>query len=107
MNEITMLLAADKFIKLALEEDINSEDVTTNSVMPEYKKGEVQLICKEDGIIAGLSVFERVFTMLDAKTKVSFDVKDGDSVTCGQHLATVEGDIRVLLSGERTALNYL
>ena len=107
MNEITMLLAADKFIKLALEEDINSEDVTTNSVMPEYKKGEVQLICKEDGIIAGLSVFERVFTMLDAKTKVSFDVKDGDTVTCGQHLATVEGDIRVLLSGERTALNYL
>ncbi len=107
MNEITMLLAADKFIKLALEEDINSEDVTTNSVMPEYKKGEVQLICKEDGIIAGLSVFERVFTMLDAKTKVSFDVKDGDTVTSGQHLATVEGDIRVLLSGERTALNYL
>lgn len=107
MNEITMLLAADKFIRLALEEDINSEDVTTNSVMPEYKKGEVQLICKEDGIIAGLSVFERVFTMLDADTKVSFDVKDGDTVTCGQHLATVEGDIRVLLSGERTALNYL
>lgn len=59
MNEITMLLAADKFIRLALEEDINSEDVTTNSVMPEYKKGEVQLICKEDGIIAGLGVFER------------------------------------------------
>lgn len=107
MNEITMLLAADKFIRLALEEDINSEDVTTNSVMPEYKKGEVQLICKEDGIIAGLSVFERVFTMLDAQTKVSFDVKDGDTVKCGQHLATVEGDIRVLLSGERTALNYL
>lgn len=107
MNEITMLLAADKFIRLALEEDINSEDVTTNSVMPEYKKGEVQLICKEDGIIAGLGVFERVFTLLDPETKVSFDVKDGDAVTCGQHLATVTGDIRVLLSGERTALNYL
>ena len=107
MNEITMLLAADKFIRLALEEDINSEDVTTNSVMPEYKKGEVQLICKEDGIIAGLGVFERVFTMLDPATKVTFDVKDGDAVKNGQHLATVEGDIRVLLSGERTALNYL
>ena len=107
MNEITMLLAADKFIRFALEEDINSEDVTTNSVMPEYKKGEVQLICKEDGIIAGLGVFERVFTLLDPETKVIFDVKDGDKVTCGQHLATVTGDIRVLLSGERTALNYL
>lgn len=107
MNEITMLLAADKFIRLALEEDINSEDVTTNSVMPEYKRGEVQLICKEDGIMAGLAVFERVFTMLDPATKVTFDVKDGDAVTKGQHLATVEGDIRVLLSGERTALNYL
>lgn len=107
MNEITMKLAADKFIRLALEEDINSEDVTTNSVMPEYKKGDVQLICKEDGIIAGLGVFERVFTLLDPNTKVSFDVKDGDEVKNGQHLATVEGDIRVLLSGERTALNYL
>ncbi len=107
MNEITMKLAADKFIRLALEEDINSEDVTTNSVMPEYKKGDVQLICKEDGIIAGLGVFERVFTLLDPNTKVTFDVKDGDEVKNGQHLATVEGDIRVLLSGERTALNYL
>lgn len=107
MNEITMKLAADKFIRLALEEDINSEDVTTNSVMPEYKKGDVQLICKEDGIIAGLGVFERVFTLLDPDTKVTFDVKDGDEVKNGQHLATVEGDIRVLLSGERTALNYL
>lgn len=108
MNQITMLLAADRFIRLALEEDINSEDVTTNSVMREYKKGEVQLICKEDGIIAGLGIFERVFTMLDPETKVIFDdVKDGDAVKKGQHLATVVGDIRVLLSGERTALNYL
>lgn len=107
MNQITMLLAADKFIRLALEEDINSEDVTTNSVMPQYKKGEVQLICKENGIVAGLGVFERVFTLLDPETKVIFDVKDGDEVKKGQHLATVVGDIRVLLSGERTALNYL
>lgn len=107
MNEITMLLAADKFIRLALEEDINCEDVTTNSVMPEYKKGEVQLICKEDGVIAGLSVFERVFALLDPNTEIIFDVKDGEYVKKGQHLATLTGDIRVLLSGERTALNYL
>lgn len=107
MNDITMLLAADKFIRLALEEDINSEDVTTNSVMPGYQKGEVQLICKEDGIIAGLKVFERVFTILDPQTQIVFDVKDGDKVSKGQQLATVMGDIRVLLSGERTALNYL
>lgn len=107
MNPITMQLAADKYIRLALEEDINSEDVTTNSVMPEYKKGEVQLICKEDGIIAGLQIFERVFTLLDPETEVIFDVKDGNAVKKGQHLATVSGDIRVLLSGERTALNYL
>lgn len=113
MDRITMLLNVDKFIKLALEEDISSEDVTTNSVMPDYKKGEVQLICKEDGIIAGLSVFERVFTMLDPATEVKYaeyngrPVKDGDMVTKGELLAVVTGDIRVLLSGERTALNYL
>lgn len=76
-------------------------------MMPEYKKGEVQLICKEDGIIAGLPIFERVFLLLDPRTKVTFDVKDGDRVEKGRHLATVTGDIRVLLSGERTALNYL
>ena len=102
-----MLLAADEFIKMALEEDINSEDVTTNSVMPHYKKGQVELICKEDGIVAGLQVFQRVFQLLDPKTEVVFDVQDGESVQKGQHMATVVGDIRVLLSGERTALNYL
>ena len=102
-----MLLAADKFIKMALEEDINSEDVTTNSVMPHYQKGQVELICKEDGIVAGLQVFQRVFQLLDPKTEVVFDVQDGEFVQKGQHMATVVGDIRVLLSGERTALNYL
>lgn len=102
-----MLLAADKFIKMALEEDINSEDVTTNSVMPHYKKGQVELICKEDGIVAGLQVFQRVFQLLAPKTEVVFDVQDGEVVQKGQHMATVVGDIRVLLSGERTALNYL
>lgn len=107
MNPITMQLVADKFIRMALEEDINGEDVSTVSIMPDYKKGEVQLICKEDGIIAGLQIFERVFTMLDPNTCVKFEVKDGDLVTNGQLMATVTGDIRVLLSGERTALNYL
>ena len=107
MNPITMQLVADKYIRLALEEDINSEDVSTNAVMPEAKPGEVDLLCKQDGIIAGLKIFERVFTMLDPETRVEFFVKDGDRVKNGQLMATVHGDIRVLLSGERTALNYL
>lgn len=107
MNSITIKLVADKYIQMALEEDINYEDVSTNAVMPNYKKGEVQLICKEDGIVAGLTVFERVFTLLDKDTKVVYNVKDGDVVQKGTVLAMVTGDIRVLLSGERTALNYL
>ena len=107
MNNITMKLNADDLILSALKEDITSEDITTNSVMPEYKLGEVELICKEDGVIAGLEVFKRVFTLLDENTEVSFNCKDGDRVTKGQKLGIVKGDIRVLLSGERTALNYL
>lgn len=107
MNPITMQLVADKYIRMALEEDIHSEDVSTNAVMPEHREADVQLICKEDGVIAGLPVFERVFWMLDANTGVDFKVKDGDEVKCGQLLAVVTGDARVLLSGERTALNYL
>ena len=107
MNPITMQLAADQYIRLALQEDINSEDVSTNAVMPAYKKGEVQLICKEDGLIAGLDVFKRVFTLLDPETNIIFHVEDGERVTKGQGLALLTGDVRVLLSGERTALNYL
>ena len=107
MNNITMKLNVDDQILSALKEDITSEDITTNSVMPEYQAGEVELICKEDGIIAGLDVFKRVFELLDADTKVEFFCKDGDKVEKGQKLAIVRGDIRVLLSGERTALNYL
>lgn len=113
MNPITLRLIADKYIKIALEEDINSEDVSTNAVMPEYKKGEVYLFAKEDGIIAGLQIFERVFKLLDENTEVTFietngrTIQDGDRVEEGQALAVVTGDIRVLLSGERTALNYL
>ncbi|OUQ45145.1 nicotinate-nucleotide diphosphorylase (carboxylating) [Drancourtella sp. An12] len=107
MNEITMKLVADKLIMQALEEDITSEDITTNAVMRERREGEVDLICKEDGIIAGLWVFERVFTLLDPSTRVTLFVKDGDEVKKGQKMGVVAGDIRVLLSGERTALNYL
>lgn len=102
-----MQLNADSLILQALAEDITSEDITTNAVMREAKKGEVQLICKQDGVIAGLDVFERVFTLLDDTTNVEFYCKDGDEVKNGQLMATVTGDIRVLLSGERTALNYL
>lgn len=107
MNDITMLLQAEPLIRQALQEDISSEDISTNAVMPEYRLGTVELICKQDGIIAGLPVFQRVFQMLDSATKVEFFAKDGDKVTKGQKLAVVSGDIRVLLSGERTALNYL
>lgn len=107
MNSITMKLNADNLILSALQEDITSEDITTNSVMPCYQLGEVDLICKEDGVIAGLDVFKRVFELLDEKTEVAFTVKDGDLVTNGQKIGLVKGDIRVLLSGERTALNYL
>ena len=97
-----MLLAADKFIKMALEEDINSEDVTTNSVMPHYKKGQVELICKEDGIVACLQVFQRVFQLLDPKTEVGFDVQDGEVVQKGQHMATVVGTKTTLLDTRKT-----
>ena len=107
MNDITMRLQADHLILEALKEDISSEDVTTNSVMKEAVQGEVQLICKQDGIIAGLDVFKRVFELLDENTKVTFYYKDGDTVTKGQLMGIVTGDIRVLLSGERVALNYL
>lgn len=107
MNQITMELNADHLILQALQEDITSEDITTNAVMPNYQKGQVQLICKEDGVIAGLPVFERVFTLLDPQVEIEFTCKDGDTVKKGQLMGVLTGDIRVLLSGERTALNYL
>lgn len=106
-DQVTMKLNVDPFILGALKEDITSEDVSTNSVMPHPQAGEVDLICKQDGIICGLQVFERVFTLLDEATKVEFFVQDGDEVKAGQLMAKVHGDIRTLLCGERTALNYL
>ncbi len=107
MNEITMKCNADALILQALQEDITSEDITTNAVMPEAKQGRVELICKQDGIIAGLDVFARTFHLLDPSVEIQFNCKDGDKVTNGQLMAVLTGDIRVLLSGERVALNYL
>ena len=107
MNPITRTLNVDNLLLLALQEDISSEDVTTNAVMPKACQGTVQLLCKQDGVIAGMEVFARVFTLLDEQTEMIPYVKDGDEVKKGDLLATVNGDIRVLLSGERTALNYL
>lgn len=106
MREL-MNLNVDHLILQALREDITSEDITTNSVMPEYRLGEVDLICKQDGVLAGLDVFKRVFELLDTKTAFDMQAKDGDMVKNGQLLGKVTGDIRVLLEGERTALNYL
>ena len=107
MNEITMKMQADQLIRMALQEDITSEDVSTSAVMPTATKGTVELIAKEDGVIAGLDIYARVFTILDEKTEIDFYCKDGDEVKKGELMATVTGDIRVLLSGERVALNYL
>ena len=107
MNDITTRLNMDNLILMALREDISSEDITTNSVMREAKLGTVKLICKQDGVIAGLDVFQRTFELLDEKTQVKRYFKDGDEVKKGDHLADVTGDIRVILSGERVALNYL
>ena len=107
MNKITMTLNVDHLIKEALQEDISSEDVTTNAVMKEAVTGEVQLICKQDGVVAGLDVFRRVFEILDENVKIDFYCKDGDEVKKGELMGVVTGDIRALLSGERVALNYL
>ncbi len=106
-DPVTLSLNADPLILSALKEDITSEDVSTNSVMPVSRPGTADLICKEDGVICGLQVFARVFELLDPDTQISFDVTEGEAVTKGQHLASVTGDIRIILSGERTALNYL
>ena len=106
-NNITMTLNVDELILSALQEDISSEDVTTNAVMPKAQKGEAQLICKQDGVLAGLFVFRRVFELLDQDIEVRFQFADGDQVKKGDLIGIITGDIRAILSGERTALNYL
>ena len=107
MNEITMKMQADQLIRMALQEDITSEDVSTNAVMPTATRGTVDLIAKEDGVVAGLEIYARVFKILDEKTEIELHCKDGDEVKKGELMATVTGDIRVLLSGERVAVNDL
>ncbi len=106
-NKITMTLNVDNLILMALQEDISSEDVTTNAVMPTEQNGQAQLICKQDGVLAGLYVFQRVFELLDQRMQVEFHFKDGEQVKKGDLIGTLTGDIRAILSGERTALNYL
>ncbi|MCH4167475.1 MAG: carboxylating nicotinate-nucleotide diphosphorylase [Megasphaera sp.] len=107
MNQITMKLQADPLLLSALREDITSEDVSTNAIMPADCCGEVELLCKQEGVIAGLDVFARVFTLLDETVHITWEAADGDDVKQGQRLAVLQGSIRTLLSGERVALNYL
>lgn len=106
-DQVALKLNVDPLIMSALREDITSEDVSANSVMRRPQKGEADLICKEDGIVCGLQIFERVFTLLDEKSELDLSVKDGDAVKRGQVMAKLRGDIRAILCGERTALNYL
>ena len=106
-DQVTMRLNAEPLIRSALREDITSEDVSTNCVMPEPRLGEVDLICKQDGVLCGMQVFARVFTLLDESTQITTFARDGEEIKAGQRIAVIRGDIRVLLSGERTALNYL
>ncbi|TGY66905.1 carboxylating nicotinate-nucleotide diphosphorylase [Dubosiella muris] len=107
MNDVVMKLNADPYILSALQEDVTSEDVSTNAIMPEKRLGEAELICKQDGMICGLDVFKRVFTLLDEQSDVIFFCEEGQKVHNGQLLGKVIGDIRTILTGERTALNYL
>ena len=107
IDEITMKIRADELIRSALAEDVTNEDVSTACILRERTEGEADLLCKQDGVIAGLPVFARVFAILDDKTEVTFFAKDGDRVRKGQKLAKVRGDMRAILTGERTALNYL
>ena len=107
LETVSLKLNADELIKMALKEDISNEDVSTNAVLKGYKKGKADLICKQDGVICGLNVFERVFKILDENTEIKFFVKEGEKVAKSQHIAKITGDMRVILQGERTALNYL
>lgn len=107
LDNVSMALNADELIKMALKEDIFSEDVSTNAVLKGYKKGKADLICKQDGVICGLNVFERTFKILDGNVEIKFLVKEGEKVAKCQHIAEITGDMRVILQGERTALNYL
>lgn len=107
LDGVSMKLNADELIKMALREDISNEDVSTNAVLKGFKMGKADLICKQDGVICGLPVFERVFKILDENIGIKFLAKEGEKVKRSQHIAEITGDMRVILQGERTALNYL
>lgn len=107
LNGVTMKINVDDYIINTLKEDITSEDVSTNAVMPENKQGRADLICKQDGVICGLDVFERTFKLLDEASRFEANFKDGDYVKKGDLLGVIYGDVKAILSGERTALNYL
>lgn len=107
LNGVTMKINVDDYIINTLKEDITSEDVSTNAVMPEDKQGKADLICKQDGVICGLDVFERTFKLLDEASRFEANFKDGDYVKKGDLLGVIYGDVKAILSGERTALNYL
>lgn len=107
LNGVTMKLNVDDYIINTLKEDITSEDVSTNAVMPYDKMGRADLICKQDGIICGLDVFERTFKLLDSDSRFERNFSDGDKVCKGDLLGVIYGDVKVILSGERTGLNYL
>ena len=107
LNGVTMKINVDDYIINTLKEDITSEDVSTNAVMPEDKQGRADLICKQDGIVCGLDVFERTFKILDDTSRFEANFKDGDFVKKGDLIGVIYGDVKAILSGERTALNYL
>lgn len=107
INGVTMKINVDEYILNTLREDITSEDVSTNAVMPEDRQGKAELICKQDGVICGLGIFERTFKLLDESSHFETEVKDGDRVQKGQLIGVIYGDIKAILSGERTGLNYL
>ncbi|MBO7674089.1 MAG: carboxylating nicotinate-nucleotide diphosphorylase [Atopobiaceae bacterium] len=107
MDPSTLSVVMEKHIRASLEEDMPAGDISTDSVIPDRRQARVELLCKEDGIIAGMAIFVRTFELLDPTTTVTPLVRDGDKIRKGQMLATIEGDVRTLLSGERTALNYL
>lgn len=107
INGVTMRINVDEYLLNTLKEDITSEDVSTNAVMPEDKQGKADLICKQDGIICGLDIFKRTFELLDPTSRFEANFKDGDRVKKGDLLGVIYGDIKAILSGERTGLNYL
>lgn len=107
INGVTMKINTDKYIWNTLQEDITSEDVSTNAVMPENKQGKAELICKQDGILCGIDIFKRTFELLDDTARFESNFKDGDEIKKGQLIGTIYGDVKAILSGERTGLNYL